>query len=270
MTFLKSQGTKETFIVDIPEYIGTPRNYHTICKEIAEQIWKPNLHLMYSGGVDSEYILNLFLSLGMNITPVIVKLTPDYNYHDIKHAVAFCESKKLTPKIIDINFDQFVSSGKIIDVANACECGAYQLPATFYAVSQLDGPVVMGSHGAVHISKVDNGWYISELEIFHSVLKHFSVNKIEGNPFFLAETSEQLQSFLEHPISKALVNNEYIGKLGNNSTKRLVYNDFGGFRMPDRHKYTGYEVVERSEILEHENIKWFNDRWNGRYLKAIK
>lgn len=269
MTILRAAGTKETFTVDIPKYIRVPRDYHTICKELAEQAWNPNLHLMYSGGVDSEYILNLFLSLGMYITPVIVRLTPDYNYHDISYAIKFCESKGITPKIIDIDFDHFVKSGKIIDIATACECGAYQLPATFHAASQLDGPVIMGSHGPVHLSKIEDRWYIDELEVFHSVRKHFAVNGIPGDPFFLAQTAEQFHSFIQHPISQALINNEYPGKLGNNSTKGLVYNGISGFAMTKRNKYTGYEVVDRSDILQHENIQWFKDRWNGRYLEII-
>jgi hypothetical protein len=267
---LRATGTGKTFKVDIPSYNGTLRDYHTICKELAEQAWKPNLHLMYSGGVDSEYILNLFLSLGMNIIPVIVRLDLDYNYHDISHATSFCESKGLRPVIIDIDFDDFVTSGKIIDVAESCQCGAYQLPATFHAVNQLDGPVIMGSHGPVHLSNVDEQWHIDELEVFHSVRKYFEVNKIEGNPFFLAQTAEQFHSFLQHPISRALVNNEYPGKLGNNSTKGSVYNDISGFEMRHRNKYTGYEVVDRSEIVQHENIQWFKDRWDGRYLELVK
>jgi hypothetical protein len=281
--YLRVYGTGDTFRYEVDPPKDRTIVFHDACISVANEVYsnkQGKLYLMYSGGVDSEYILSLFLSLGMDITPVIVRLNPNYNSHDIQYAIDFCESRNLKPIIYDIDFDDFVKSGKIIDIAEACQCGAYQLPSTFHAVSQLDGTVVMGSHGPTHITKFkipEGVWVVDEMEKLHSVLKHFEHNKIIGCPFFLAHTAEQYYSFLMHPTNRDLAENKYLGWQSNNFIKGEMFNGLSGFNMPKRPKFTGYENVEKSEIFKHENIQWFESvgkKWHGfygvDYFEAVK
>lgn len=272
--YLRVYGSGADFRYEVDPPKDRNIGFHDACKSVAQEVYtnkQGKLYLMYSGGVDSEYILSLFLSLGMDITPVIVRLNPNYNLHDIQYAIDFCESKKLKPIIYDIDFDDFVKTGKILDVAKACQCGAYQLPSTFHAVSQLDGTIVMGSHGPTHITKFETPggvWVVDELERLHSVLNHFEVNKINGCPFFLAHTAEQYYSFLIHPTNKSLAEDKYMGRMSNNFIKGEMFNQLSGFNMPKRPKFTGYENIEKSEIFQHENIQWFETvgkKWHGSY-----
>jgi hypothetical protein len=65
---------------------------------------------------------------------------------------------------------------------------------------------------------------------------------------------------------KDLADHKFSGKLGNNSTKGLVYNDVSGFDLVTRQKYTGYENIENSEIFNHPNLKIFDEfkkQWWG-------
>jgi hypothetical protein len=65
-----------------------------------------------------------------------------------------------------------------------------------------------------------------------------------------------------------LANHKIPGKLGNNSTKGIVYNRVSGFDMSPRQKYTGYENIENSEIFNHPNLKIFEKfkkQWWGVY-----
>jgi hypothetical protein len=67
---------------------------------------------------------------------------------------------------------------------------------------------------------------------------------------------------------KDLANYKFPGKLGNNSTKGLVYNNVSGFNLVARQKYTGYENIENSEIFNHPNLKIFEEfknQWWGIY-----
>lgn len=271
--YLRTYGSGKNFKVEIDSPKNKNSNYHSTCLELAEQVYQSRqgkLHLMYSGGVDSEYVLSIFLSLGIEITPVIVRLKPNYNYHDIKYAFDFCESKNLNPIIIDIDFDTFVKSGKIVDMATEYQIAAYQFPSTFYAMSKLDGTVISGNHGPPHLSldSTSNVWHVDEIEPYQTVLKYFEKNKIHGYPFFLVYTAEQYLSFLEHPIMQNLVNNKYPGKLGNNSTKKFVYNAISNFNLIDRVKFTGYECIESSQIFQHPNLNCFEEfkkQWWGRW-----
>jgi hypothetical protein len=271
--YLRTSGSGATFHVEIDSPTDKNANFHTTCIDVAEQVYQSRegkLYLMYSGGVDSEYILNLFLSLGIDIIPVIIRLTPFYNDHDVKYAFDFCESKNLKPIVVDLNFDDFVKSGRIVDIATEFKIGAYQLPSTFSCLDQLDGTVVMGSHGPPHmiLDQKNNTWMVDEIEPLHTVLQYFKKNKIVGCPYFLVHTPEQYLSFLQHPIMQDLANHKFLGKLGNNSTKGLVYNDVSGFDLVARQKYTGYENIENSEIFNHPNLKIFEEfknQWWGTY-----
>jgi hypothetical protein len=280
--YLRTSGSGATFRAEIDPPQTKNLNFHNISLELAEQVYQTRqgkLYLMYSGGVDSEYILNLFLSLGIDIVPVIIKLNPCYNEHDVKYAFDFCESKKLKPIVIDMDFDTFVRSGKIVDIATEFQIGAYQLPSTFHCLNQLDGTIVMGSHGPPHMTldQQTNTWMIDEIEPLHTVLKYFEKNKIFGCPYFLVHTPEQYLSFLQHPIMQDLADHKFPGKLGNNSTKGLVYNKVSGFNMTERQKYTGYENIENREIFNHPNLKIFEEfkkqwwgRWSEPYDQFIK
>jgi len=271
--YLRSSGSGETFKVEIDPPTGHNLDYHKSTLEVAKEIYdrkQGNLYLMYSGGVDSEYALNIFLSLGIEITPVIVKLTPNYNEHDVKYAFDFCESKNLKPIVVDLDFNNFVKSGRIVDIAEKFKIGAYQLPSTFSCLDQLDGTIVMGSHGPPHMTldQKTNVWMVDEIEPLHTVLQYFEKNKINGCPYFLVHTPEQYLSFLQHPIMQDLANHKFPGKLGNNSTKGLVFNDVSGFDLVARQKYTGYEHIQRSEIFDHPNLKIFEKfrkQWWGQW-----
>jgi hypothetical protein len=267
--YLRTSGTGNNFKVEIDTPTKCNLDYHRSTIEVAKEIHdnkQGKLYLMYSGGVDSEYALNIFLSLGIDVIPVVIKLNPHYNSHDVDYAFEFCKSKNLNPIIIDLDFDWFVKSGKIIDVAKFSECGAYQIPSTFYALEQLDGTVVMGSHGPTHLSKINNTWFVDEMEAVHSVLKYFDRAGVYGYPFMLSYTNEQYFSFLQDPLMQDLVANKIPGKLGNNSSKGLVYNRISGFNMQTRQKYTGYENIETRDIFKHENLQWFlseGKKWYG-------
>jgi hypothetical protein len=271
--YLRACGHGNQFTVEIDSPKINNRNFHSISRSLAEEIYenkKGKIYVLYSGGLDSEYVLNTFLVLGIDVIPVIIKLNPNYNDHDVKYAFDFCESKKLNPLIIDIDFDHFVKSGKIVDLATEFKIGAYQLPTTFSILENLDGTIVMGSHGPPHLfyNKEKNKWFVDEYEPIHTVLDFFKSKNIHGCPFFLVYTAEQYLSFLLDPNTKKLVDNQFPGKLGNNSTKYLVYNNGSGFNLTNRQKYTGYENIESSEIFNHENLKFFTEtgkQWWGIY-----
>lgn len=268
MNYMRTYGSGDSFKVEIDPPPSIIKDFHLSSLDVAEELYSKHkkIYVMYSGGVDSEYVLNVFLALGINVIPVIINLKPHYNEHDIKYAFDFCTSKNLKPLVIDLDFDDFVKSGKIISIAEKSQCGAHQLPSTFYVTSQLDGAVVMGSHGPPHLFKKDDEWIVAEYEQIHSVLKHFKADNIEGCPFFLVHTPDQYYSFLNHPMMVDLSNNKYMGRLGNIFMKGDIFNDFSGFAMTKRPKFTGFENIEKSPIIQHENIKWFDTvskQWCG-------
>jgi hypothetical protein len=281
--YLRSSGSGNSWHVEIDNPYRSVKSYFKESIATAEYVYENktgHMHLLYSGGVDSQYIFCLFLKLGFNFTPVIIRLNGRdgivYNIHDIKFAFDYCTERNVKPVVFDIDFDKFVDSGRIIDIAELAECSVYSLPATMYAFGEIDGFVVSGNEPSLKYISENGTWALDETEYIHSILKYFRKKKLNGCPFMLSYSSEMLFSFLLDPTIAALANNQFPGKLGSNSSKSHVYNNGSGFNLPvydfvsmDRIKYTGYETIKGSPIANHPNMREFENfrkKWHGKHL----
>lgn len=264
-------GTGPTWRLDFSPATRPVRSFWEEINDMADYLYANKtgkIYLLYSGGMDSEFCFNLFLEKGFDFTPVIIRLQPNHNHHDLKYALDFCESKGVTPLIYDVDFDHFVKSGKIIEVAESMECSGHQIPVTMYVASQLDGFVVMGDCPPyISPDPETKVWSFIEIEHVWSILKYYKKHNVEGCPWFLTWSPELLLAYLTDPIYIALANNQVPGKLGSNTSKVQVYNRGNNFNIINRTKYTGYENVEVNELFKHENLKIFREqlvpKWGG-------
>ena len=115
----------------------------------------------------------------------------------------------------------------------------------------------------------NNGvWQLEEEEVIHSLFNFYKHYNIKGCPFVLSYTPEMMLSFLQDPTMKDLASGKnYTGRLGTNSTKVNIFNNNDGvFFINNRTKYTGYEKVDDSALMNHPNIKLlesYRSKWNG-------
>jgi len=252
--FYKTSGTASTFQLQIEP---VTRDVGSYCDELilnAREIYDKKsgkLYCMYSGGIDSELVMEVFLSLGMDITPVIVNLIPDYNSHDMKWAYEYCNKRNLTPLIINIDLEKFITSGEILDIAKKSRTGFYQYLPTIKAALSLDGEVLTGQDEP-YISPVNNTWYFIEKESWCAWANLYNDRHIQGTSCFLSWSAETLLSFMLDPTIQDLGNNRLHGKQGTFSSRKYVYGK--KFPMPVREKYTGWESIEQTDLINHENI----------------
>lgn len=272
--YLRGSGHGPTWNVEIDPPSRPVKSYYEETVIAANMIWdqkQGKIHLLYSGGLDSEYVLGVFLNLGMEIQPVIMKLRSDtgeiYNIHELNYAFEYCNQKNLSPTIIDLNFDEFVRSGKFLEISESVECAAYQLPASMWLASQIDGTVITGNDPPhMKLNTTDNLWYLDEEEYNHTLLTYWKKYGVYGTPYFTSYTPEMMLSFLLDPTMEALANHAYPGKLGTNSTKVNVFNRYSNLNLVQRVKQHGYEKVETCPIFEHTAIQTVisrKDRWLG-------
>jgi hypothetical protein len=264
--YIRASGTGNDFTVTVDSLPVKFDNYYLESCKAAEEIYnlkQGKLYLMYSGGVDSEYALNVFLSMGMDVTPVIVRMNPYYNAHDFKYASDFCDSKNLKPLIIDIDLKEFVKSGKILDIARSIKSSVYHYSTTAYAIGQLDGTVICGD-GEPYINNQNGVWNVTMYEFDYALVNYYKDNNIYGTPHFNRYSPEMMISFLSTNRMKELAENKHPGKLGSNSSKGIIYNEVSNFNLPIRPKYHGFELIEASEIFNHEIFKEFDKLpWTG-------
>lgn len=259
--YMTTSGSGPSWKIDIQPPKKQVKSFYEEALYAAEYIYankQGKLYLLYSGGMDSEYVFNLYLSAGMDVTPVIIRLNPGYNAHDVKYAFDFCESKGITPLVFDIDFDDFVKSGRCLDIANAIECPSYHVSATMHVASQLDGTVILGNDPPYLKWKgnYDNpSWHLEELQIIHSILKYFKQNKVYGTPYFLSYTAEMMLSWLLEPTIADLANGLTPQYKDMNECKVFAFNNNPKFTMENRIKYHGYENLPDTEIYQHELLK---------------
>ena len=255
--YLKSYSTDDDFRIEIQCIINRPvKSYYEETKLAAEIIWANKLgplYLFYSGGKDSEYVLQVFKTLGMDITPVII--SHQYNQHDIKYALDFCDNNNIKPLLIKDDYDKFVDSEKFTDILVDYKYGHYHYVNLCYWMTKIDGTILTGSNNPHLLKGIDKQWHVFTHEDNVALGAFIKNKKLHGTHCFLAYTAEQVLGFLNEPIIGDLVNNRIFGKLGSESSKNLIYNNQNYFVIPDRPKYDGYEVIEKSEIFNHLNMK---------------
>ena len=255
--YIKSYSTEDDFRVEI-EYIsaGTTKSYYEETKIAAEIIWANKLgplYLFYSGGKDSEYVLQIFKTLGMDIKPVII--SHQYNQHDVKYAFDFCNANNIKPLIIKEDFDKFVNSERFNDVVECYHYGYYHYVNICYWMTQIDGTFLAGSANPHLVKGIDKQWYIFTQESNVALGEFIKKKKLHGTHCFLSYTAEQMLGFINEPVIVDLVNDRIPGKTGSESSKNLIYNKQNDFVIPDRPKYDGFELIEKNEIFNHPNMK---------------
>ena len=253
--FIRPSGTGESWTLNIKPLSSKFDNYFIESCRAAEEIYalkEGPLHLMYSGGLDSEYALSVFLHMGINITPVIVRLQPNYNDHDTEYAFKFCQQKNIKPLVIDIDFNNFIESGKFDEINQIIKSGIWARATTCYALDKIDGSVICGE-GDPHTVKDEktSEWYFSEVEHSYTLENYMEYKNIDGTAFFCGYTSEMFTSFLMDPRMLELADNKIFGKLGSKSSKSIVYNRHTPFILIDRPKYHGFETIMQTNIINH-------------------
>jgi tRNA(Ile)-lysidine synthase TilS/MesJ len=204
----------------------------------------------------------------MDVIPVIIKLNLNYNAHDTDYAFKYCKQHNIDPIVVDVDFDRFVKSGMMLDYAKRYRCELYQRSTTMYGISKLDGTIIMGDNEPYICKNTDGTWSYQLHEHDYALVNYFTENNILGTPHFGCWSSGINASFLTDPVMVELANNQVPGKLSSFSSKYKIYNNNSNFNLEVRPKYTGYELIEKSEIFNHETFKEleeFGKTCNGYY-----
>jgi hypothetical protein len=257
--YLKVNGSGSTWTCHFdpfPKQFGNLFEESCLAIEEVYSLRQGKVYLLYGGGIDGEYNLAVFRHLGMEVIPVIIQLNPGYNKHDTDYAFNYCKQYNIDPIVVDIDFDQFVKSGLMLDYAKKYRSEIYHYTPIMHAISKLDGTVIMGDNQPYICKNVETGkWNYQLYEYDYSMVNYYEENRIHGTPHLGGWTSGINAAWLTDPVMAGLANNLYPGKLGLMSSKHKVYNAYSNFNLEVRTKYHGWELIEQSEIFKHESFK---------------
>ena len=215
------------------------------------------IHVLFSGGVDSEVAIRCFLAAEVPVTAAIMRFDHGINGHDIAFAVRCCDRYGIPYRFYDLDIEAFFRE-RLLDYTIPVRCNAPMMAATMWLVDQIDGYPVLGQgecyllrpkrRDRLPIAKItsyrdvtfdDAQWALQESESVNAWYRHFLLRGRNGTPGFFQYTPEQILSYLRDPhvISKMAEP----AHMSSEPWKLWLYQQY--FDLESRPKYSGYEQI---------------------------
>lgn len=201
--------------------------------------------VLLSGGTDSEVMVRVFKDLKIRHNTFIFRCEEDLNRVDVINAVDLCEELNIDYKIIDFNVRHFFENEAYDVVKSTFTTCVWRLPRIKWW-DYLDNIPVMGQ-GEPYFSRELKSDYTKKsrwLCPFDETVIHDSIVAQRLKRIVIADwfeyTPQILLSSMQHPVFKALLNDEVHGKQGTWSSRYKIYKDIWP-TMKFKPKLTGYE-----------------------------
>lgn len=228
---------------------------------------KPDL--FFSGGLESELMIRAFLDLKADFNVIIIRYENDYNIYDVSYAVTICSILNLEYKIIDFNLQKFYEND-CLHVSKLAQIDRPRaLPYCKFLELTDNLPILAGSD-LYTFRTTDNYsskgiWksFCAEWDTGWSRYAH-AINR-QAIPEWFKWTPGLVVSYMNLSWYKKLINDEYYGKLGVNSTKIIGYREAYP-DLIDRKKQTGFEKID-TLIIEIEDC--LRKKYNGLPYRQI-
>lgn len=268
--FTTSGQGRYNWKVHLKQCTQSPSSYYEECIRAAKIIGESTdpLYLMFSGGIDGEFMLNIFKDAKVDFKVAIISYGV-YNEHDTKYAFKYCNAHGITPEVIDLDLEKFITSGRMIEVAEEAKCCSYQMTSVMEGIKKIDGNVIM-ANGEPQLNRMPNGtWEWEEMERVSSYRNWYALHNITGTPDFTKYTPEQFLSLLEEPLVKQLVNNELDQEYQTTvAIKQQLYSQH--YTIEPRYKFIGWERLESSAFFEDnkvfESFAHLREMYSGAYV----
>ena len=107
------------------------------------------INLLYSGGIDSEFVLVMLKKLKIKFSVITMKLVYDnliLNTQDVYYSEKFCRHNGIKQKFIDLDLKKFYESGDYKNYITTYSIKSAYLASQFWLLSQLDGFNIIGGN----------------------------------------------------------------------------------------------------------------------------
>ncbi len=202
-----------------------------------------DLWVLFSGGIDSEVVLQSFLFANIAFKAAITCFSNDLNRQDVRYAVKFCETYQIPYRLLHLDIERFFEWGQALEFADRTKCIQPQLLHTMWAMDQIDGYPILGSAECYLVRSVSEPsvWEMLEKERIASWYRHLIVRNRPGCAGFFQYTPEVMLAFLLDPTIVKLCTNSVPGETDTMNLKPVIYRRY--FLLEPRPKYHGFENV---------------------------
>jgi len=223
--------------------------YVAAAGEIIQKFEDREPHIFYSGGIDSEAVLEAFYRTGESVTAVMIRFNDGLNAHELRYASAYLKARpKIKPIVIDFNMTDWLGSNECLDYAReaqSCELGYTHL---FKVIAEQfrDKLVLLGFDEpmcwADDSDPIVRKWIFHRHERHYSMEKFMSSQKIMGVPAFTQWSTELLNAYLSNEHWTTLFSNLYNRSIWN--TEHVKYGLWWShFGLGQRAKYHSFEKM---------------------------
>jgi hypothetical protein len=231
--------------------------------------------IFFSGGVDSELILRSYIAIGSNPKIYIVRYENDLNIYDVSYAVTICSILGVDYSIVNFNLQKFYENDAV-QVSEDAQIDRPRMLPHLKFTDCADGLIIVG-HSDVRWYRTDNDyskkgtWLMQDFEHDIGCDKYNILHNRSAIYQWFKWSPGLVLGYTTLNWFKRLVNDEYPGKLGINSTKilgfREIYPD-----MIERNKQTGFENIEQLilEVEEFLKKKYSGFQYRGFFDRTLQ
>lgn len=198
-----------------------------------------------SGGTDSEVVVRIFKKAKIKHNTVIFKLEKNLNTRDVDNAIELCNSLNLKYKIIDFNLKKFFENEAEQLFKKTFIPYVGRLPRLKF-IDYLDNIPIFCDGEPYWRRELEKDYSKKSQWHFHLTEDGYAVsiysrliNRIVIGDWY-EFTPEVIMSYNELPFVKKLLNDEFIGKVSNISSKVDIHKEYWP-KMKKKIKLVGYE-----------------------------
>lgn len=252
----------------VPQSITTESVYATTT--MCNKYGVDNITVLYSGGCDSEIILQAFQgSVGNGKMPRIVFLDYDgLNSFDCTNAEKYCRNNDLTLDVINVPIRELINNDRVEELCVKYQCANSGSAIYLDSIEKLckSSFLVLGDEPYFELFEDPitgiKAWNFIAREWTFSQWKAFHFNGVDGCPNFLQWTAELFTSFMLDPIMQWMFSqSDYTTS---NQVKYSLYQQ--RFFVKPRYKSTGMESLVDSFVgidsklhtlgIENDEVHW--------------
>lgn len=229
-----------------------------VCQILAETYPNQKFNVLFSGGIDSEIVMQSFIWAGLTqrTKATIIRFTGGYNDHDIAYAIDFCKYHAIPYELMELDIVEFFNSKEYIPYGMKYQSIQLAQIQCIWALDRIQDDIPVLGTGEVFFEKIFNWntwmedvprkqydwvYYVRENNDL-SVPKYSILNNRPVISEFFSYTPEIMKSYVNDQIVQDLVYNKLAGKLSIASSKFQIYSQY--FLLKFRKKYHGYETLK--------------------------
>ena len=224
---------------------------HT-AKIIREQTRLP-IKVLFSGGLDSNVIMESFRLAGIPVSAVIIKMK-HYNSHDICWAIDYCETYSIKMELLELDILHFWKN-ELFTYGDLCQSVSPQFLVPMWGMDQIDGFPIIGLGELFLQRQIGTDFVYDSDNEKHRVFGRFLISRRrDGAPDFFKYTPELKLSHLIDPGTRYWAENSR--KLRHISTIKYKHELYSKhFSFPKRPVYNGFERLQKYDKIYRKQLE---------------